>query len=121
MPRFVVIEHLSKRGEGLGNEILPWAKGFIASQVLGAQMVGPSWGLNRRKYWRNFKSSRLDFIPDLFLKSLPHFRFTENAFYETGASDFGEALQIWADKNNLFKKKNFIVSVGGMYGGYKAI
>ena len=84
-------------------------------------MVGPSWGLNRRKYWRNFETSRLDFIPDIFLKSLPRFRFTESDFYETESSDFGEAIQIWAEKNNLFKKKNFIVSVGGMYGGYKAI
>ena len=48
MARFVVAERLSVRWEGLGNEMIPWAKGFIASQVLNAHLVGPSWGLNRR-------------------------------------------------------------------------
>jgi hypothetical protein len=101
--------------------MIPWAKGFIASQVLNAHLVGPSWGLNRRRYWRNFKTSRLDFVGEELLRLLPHEAFAEEDYYDTGVADYGEALRVWALRKNLTRKRHFVVTVGGMDGGYLAI
>ncbi len=119
--RFVVARHLGRRGEGLGNEILPWAKGWIASQVLGAHLVGPAWGLNRRRYYRNFRTSRIDFFCEELLAHLPHHSFTEEDYRNTGEIDFGKAIRKWAESKNLPGKRSFIVTVDGMYGGYPCI
>jgi len=121
MTRFVVAERLSLRGEGLGNEMIPWAKGFIASQVLNAHLVGPSWGLNRRKYYRNFQTGRLDFVLEDVLKHLPHHEFTYEDYLSTGGVDFGKAIAKWAAIEGILKRRTFVVTVGGMWGGYPSI
>jgi hypothetical protein len=119
--RYVVARRLGVRGEGLGNEMLPWAKGMIASEVLNALLIGPSWGLNRRKYYRNFRTSRLDFLIEDALAHLPHYSFTERDYINSGEIDFGTALKSWADMHGLFSKRHFIVTVDGMYGSYACI
>lgn len=116
--RYVVARRLSRRGEGLGNEMLPWAKGMIASQVLNATLIGPSWGLNKRKYHRNFQASRLDFLLEDILVRLPHYYFAERDYIESGEVDFGAAIHSWARRHGLLRKKHFIVTVDGMYGSY---
>jgi hypothetical protein len=119
--RIVVARRLGIRGEGLGNEIVCCAKGFIASQVLNARLVGPSWGINKRKYYRNFDTSRLDVVLEELLTRLPHRAFTERDYRGTGEIDFGRALGRWAAEQGLTNKSSFIVTVDGMYGGYPAI
>jgi hypothetical protein len=119
--RFVVAKRSSRRGAGLGNEIFPWAKGWIASQVLDAHLVGPSWGINQRRYFRNFETSRLDFLLEDGLLRLPHYEFTEADFRAAGDIDFGVAIKRWADSKGLTNKSCYIVSVEGMWGGYVAI
>jgi hypothetical protein len=121
MARFVVAERTTLRGAGLANELIPWAKGFIASQVLNARLVGPAWGLNSRRYWRNFNTSRLDVIAEGLLRLLPHEAFTEEEYYATGIIDYGEAIRAWATRKGFFRRRHFIVTLGGMYGGYLAI
>ena len=119
--RIVVAKRLGRRGEGLGNEMLPWAKGWIASQVLDAHLVGPSWGVNRRKYYRNFGTSRFDFLLEDMLLRLPHHSITEDDYRATGETDFGLAVEKWARGKHLTKSGSYIVSVAGMWGGYPAI
>jgi hypothetical protein len=119
--RFVVAQRSSRRGEGLGNELLPWAKGWIASQQLDAHLVGPSWGLNRRQYFRNFQTTRLDFILEDALRRLPHSAFTEADYRAAGEIDFGAAIAKWAYQRHLNERSHFIVTVEGMAGGYAAI
>lgn len=119
--RFVVAKRHGRRGSGLGNEIFPWAKGWIASQVLRARLVGPSWGLNQRKYQRNFGTSNLDFLAEDTLSHLPHYAFTEKEYRATGEIDFGAAIQKWAAARGLKKRSSYIVSVEGMWGGYPSI
>jgi hypothetical protein len=121
MTRFVVAERLSLRGEGLGNEMISWAKGFIASQVLNAHLFGPSWGLNKRKYYRNFRTGRLDFVFEDLLKRLPHHAFTHESYLATGEVDFGKAIEKWAAAENIVTQRTFVASVGGMWGGYPSI
>jgi hypothetical protein len=119
--RFVVAERHGRRGGGLGNEIFPWAKGWIASQVLDARLIGPSWGLNPRKYQRNFRTSRLDVLLEDALAHLPHHAFTESEYRTTGEIDFGAAIRKWAAARGLENKSSFIVGVEGMWGGYPSI
>lgn len=119
--KIVVARRLGMRGEGLGNEIIPWAKGMIASQVLSAILIGPSWGLNKRRYYRNFETSRLDFLLEDALLRLPNYNFTKRDYIESCKVDFGAAIEWWAGRHKLFRKKNFIVTVDGMYGGYASI
>ena len=119
--RIVVAHRHGRRGEGLGNEMLPWAKGWIASQVLDAHLVGPSWGMNKRRYYRNFGTSRFDVLLEEFILRLPHHDFTEREYRATGEVDFGAAIVRWARSRELDDKASLIVSVGGMWGGYPSI
>jgi hypothetical protein len=119
--RFVVAKRQGRRGGGLGNEILPWAKGWIASQVLDAHLVGPSWGMNKRRYDRNFGTSRLDFLLEDALLRLPHYEFTQADYQATCEIDFRTALEKWASVRGLTKNGSYIVSVEGMWGGYPSI
>lgn len=119
--RVVVAKRTGRRGAGLGNELIAWGKGWIASQVLRARLVGPSWGLNQRRYDRNFGTSRLDFVLEEALQRLPHMAFTESDYRATGEPDFGRALALWAGERGLLQRSSFIVTVEGMWGGYRAI
>lgn len=119
--RIVVAKRHGRRGAGLGNEIIPWAKGWIASQVLGAHLVGPSWGINPRQYHRNFRTSRLDFLLEDALQCLPHYAFTERDYRDSKEIDFGAALRKWATAKGIASKRSYIVSVDGMWGGYPSI
>jgi hypothetical protein len=101
--------------------MISWAKGFIASQVLNAHLVGPSWGLNRRKYYKNFQTGRLDFALEDLLMHLPHHAFTREDYLATGEVDFGKAIAKWAAAGNLVNRRTFVASVGGMWGGYPSI
>ena len=119
--RIVVAERRGKRGEGLGNECFAWAKGWIAAQVLDAHLVGPAWGLNARRYYRNFGTSRLDVVAEELLRRLPHHAFTEADYRATGQVDYRDAIKHWADMKGLGRSGSYIVSVTGMFGGYPAI
>lgn len=119
--RIVVAKRTGRRGAGLGNELIPWGKGWIASQVLGAHLIGPSWGLNQRRYDRNFSTSRFDFVLEDVLQRLPHYSFTESDYRATGELDFGRALSLWAEARGLKRRSSCIVTVEGMWGGYRAI
>jgi len=109
------------RGAGLGNELFPWAKGWIASQVLDARLVGPSWGRSRRGYYRDFGASRLDFVLEKALLRLPHHAFTESDYRATGEVDFGRAIERWGATRGVTREGSFVVSVEGMWGGYPSI
>ena len=119
--RFVVAERRGKRGEELGNECFAWAKGWIASQVLDAHLVGPAWGINARRYYRNFGTSRLDVAMEELLRRLPHHAFTEAAYRATGQVDYRDAIELWTRSEGLGRSGSYIVMVNGMYGGYPAI
>jgi hypothetical protein len=110
------------RGAGLANELIPWAKAWLAAQVLGGRCLHPAWGLNPRKYWRDFRTSRCDWLLQRVLSaSLPSFTFTEADYAATGTLDFAEAIDKWAGSQQLRHKGAWILEVGGMWGGYGSI
>ena len=116
------IPKVTGRGAGLGNELVPWAKAFIASSELGIPCGHPAWGLNRQRYWEYFGTSRFDWVGHhLLSKSLPSFTFTEADYFATGKKEFGQAIRAYADIKGLKSKAAFVLWVEGMWGGYYAI
>lgn len=116
------IPSVSGRGAGLGNELYPWAKSWLAAQVIGGRALSPAFGLNERQYWRYFDTSRLDWLTHrALLASLPRYRFTEEDYLSTGEQDFRKALEVFADRLGWREKSLFALEVGGMWGGHLAI
>ncbi len=116
------IPKVTGRGAGLGNELIPWAKAFIAGSELGIPFFHPAWGLNRLRYWEYFGTSRLDWIMHYVIgKSIPSYIFTEEDYFSTGEKDFGRAVRVFADANALNSKSAYVLWVEGMWGGYYAI
>lgn len=119
--RLCIPETFGSRGAGLGNELFPWAKAFLASQALGARMFHPAWGLNPRHYYRDFSTSRLDWLVQRAIKTvMPVVRFEEADYQATGKGDFEDAILHFAT-NELHHRHGYVLSVGGMWGGFCAI
>jgi hypothetical protein len=107
------------RGAGLGNELIPWARSFLAAQVLGAAALPPAFGINRRRYWRHFGTPRYDWLAHRALeKVLPVFEFTEADHQRHGAGDVVKTFRGFAEENDLFNRSAYVVVTEGMWGGY---
>jgi hypothetical protein len=113
---------IGRRHQGLGNELIPWAKAFIASQELGIKFLPPALGLNDRRYYEYFGTSRFDWIYYAILKKiLPCFVFTEAEYQATGEKDFGSAIRVYADRNNLKNKRSYALLTEGLWGNWYSI
>jgi hypothetical protein len=120
--RLCIPETFGRRGAGLGNELYPWAKAFLASQVLNAEPVHPAWGLNQRHYHRDFGTSRLDWVMQGMARlALPVVRFDEAAYRATGKDDYQDAVTVFAAAKGLDRRRHFVFSAEGMWGGFLAI
>lgn len=110
------------RGAGLGNELIPWAKAFIASEILGARLVHPAWGLNPRNYSALFGTSKLDWLHNRALATvLPRFTLTEEDFQASGGEDFAVAVKEFDAKHGLSARGSWLFEAEGMWGGYRSI
>lgn len=106
------------RGAGLGNEMIVWAKAFIAGQILGLAVEHPAWGLNQRRYDRYFGTSRSDWIRHRALKAgLPFFRFDDAARLRHGGA-LEPALRAFAAEHGLPRRGPYVLGVHGMGGGF---
>lgn len=111
-----------RRGSGLGNALIPWAKAFIASRELNATLLSPTWGLNPRGYRRDFGTSRLDWLAQLgLLALLPQVSFSESEFLECGETDYAVALGAFAKRTGLRRRSAFVFVADGMWGGFQAL
>lgn len=120
--RLCMPETFGRRGAGLGNELFPWAKAFLASQALGARLAHPAWGLNPRQYHRDFGTSRFDWVHQAIVKlAMPTIDFDEQDYRATGKDDFQEAVTAFAFHHNLAGRRHFVFKVSGMWGGFHAI
>jgi hypothetical protein len=107
------------QGHGLGNEFVPWARAFLASQVLGAKLLPPAFGLNRRGYWRHFGSPPDDWIYHRALERLlPAVHFTEADYLVHGGGDVVTALRSFADAHRLHRRAAYVLVTEGLWGGY---
>ena len=111
-----------RRGAGLGNEVLPWAKAFLGAQELGLTGLHPAWGLNARGYSSDFETSRFDWLTHRSLRlALPTTRITAAMVRETGEDDYARALRALARELPLKRSRPHVVVHEGMNGGYHGI
>jgi hypothetical protein len=109
-------------GYGLGNDLIPWAKGYILSKELGAKLLHPAWGNNPRGYWRYFGTSRLDWQwYRVLVRLLPQYKFDEHTYREIGENDFEKACRLFAEKYHLYDKQAYIITITGHWGAFSGI
>lgn len=116
------IPRVRNRGHGLGNEIVPWARAFLAAQLLNAKLLPPAFGLNRRGYWRHFKTSPDDWIYHRVLqKILPVVEFTEADYLAHGGGSAVTALCSFIAQHKLHERRVFAFVTEGLWGGYSHV
>lgn len=113
---------VQRRGAGLGNELIPWARSFLAAQVIGARSLPPAFGMNTRRYWRHFGTPRYDWIAHRALQSaLPIIHFGEADYLRHGGGNVADAFRYFADTHHLHRRTAYVVVTEGMWGGYRHI
>lgn len=113
---------IGRRHQGLGNELIPWAKAFIAARELNIKFLPPALGLNDRRYYEYFGRSRFDWIYYAILKQvLPCYVFTEEEYEATGEKDFARAVRIYADKKGLANKGSYAFLTEGLWGNWYSV
>ena len=113
------IAQVRKRGYGLGNELIPWARALLAAQVLDARFLPPAFGLNRRRYWRHFDTPRYDWLRNRALQRLlPRVEFTEADWRRHGGGDVLPALRAFAAEHRLLERRAYVFTTTGLWGGY---
>lgn len=118
----VCIPKVTHRGAGLGNELIPWARAIVASNVLGANVLLPAFGFNQRKYWRHFGTPRRDWVTHKIIETvLPEFEFTVNDFLDGGGDSLSEAIQCFSIKHKLSDRHAWAFTTQGMWGSYHHI
>ena len=113
------LSRVKNRGYGLGNELLPWARAFLASQVLNAKLLPPAFGMNRRAYWWHFHTPPDDWIYHRALEYLlPVVEFTEVDYLTHGGGDVVTALKGFAAAQRLHERRAYVLVTDGLWGGY---
>ena len=111
-----------RRGHGLGNELLPWARAFLASQVLNARLLTPAFGMNRRGYWRDFHTAPDDWIYHRAIEQLlPVVEFAEADYLAHGGGDVVRALRSFAAEHKLYSRHFFVLTTDGLWGGFQHV
>lgn len=109
-------------GYGLGNDLIPWAKGYILASLTGAQLLHPAWGNNARGYARFFGTSSLDWQwYRLLVRALPKVPFTEDEYRAIGENDFAKAAATFVTKQRLRERRHYVVTVTGPWGAYSGL
>jgi hypothetical protein len=113
------LARVRNQGYGLGNELVPWARAFLASEVLGARLLPPAFGLNRREYWRHFRTPPDDWIYNRAIERLlPTVRFAEADWLAHGGDDVVTALRSFARARNLLRRSAYVFVTEGLWGGF---
>ena len=116
------VPRVAKRGYGLGNEFIPWARAFLASRLLRAKLLPPAFALNRRRYWRQFDTPLDDWIRNRAIEHLlPAVEFTEADYLEHGGGDVVNALRGFAKARGLYDRASYVLTTTGIWGGLKHI
>ena len=116
------IPHVTGRGSGLGNELIPWARAILIGSILGVKALPPAFGLNSRKYWKYFQTFRFDYISNRIIENvLPNIEFTEKDFYDYGGGSLTLAVNNFSEKHRLSERNSWVVTTKGMWGGCRHI
>jgi hypothetical protein len=122
MPLRFSMPLVTKRGAGLGNELITWAKAYVGARALGIRALHPAWGLNRRRYWTLFGTSRSDwFVHKAVWHGLPHFEFRENDLDRAAGETLHDAVLRFAEKHDLRRRRAYVLGFSGLWGEYSYI
>lgn len=118
----ICLPRVRGRGHGLGNELIPWARAHLAAEELGARLVAPAFGRNRRRYGRHFGTPWYDFLRNRALPLLaPTIVFDEAAWRRHGAGDVRAAVRGFAVEAGLERRRSWVLVTEGMWGGYRPL
>jgi hypothetical protein len=110
------------RGAGLGNEVIPWGKAFLAARALDLKLVDPPWWLNKRPYGRELQTSVLRTAEYLALRAMPTISIDSAKVKSLGSWDYFDAMmELKADQHSLPRSRPVLLHSSGMDGGYLAI
>ncbi|MDV6233171.1 O-fucosyltransferase family protein [Rhodococcus cercidiphylli] len=109
----------SRRGAGLGNEVIPWAKAYIASVELDARLIDTPWSLNPRGYRKDFLSRRSDRLTYTAAGMLP--RIEINRELAMAHDDYVDVVRDLVDEVSTLAKPTVLWHSSGMSGGYYGI
>ena len=95
---------------------------FWRRRSLNAKLLPPAFGLNRRGYWRHFKTSPDDWIYHRALqKLLPVVEFTEADYLAHGGGSAVTALCSFIAEHKLHERRVFAFVTEGLWGGYSHV
>lgn len=118
--RWSVGKQISPRGAGLGNEIFPWAKAYLAAQALNLVCIEPAWRLNPRRYDRQLGGKFHDSARHLLARALPSVEITSAMYQSTAVVDYYEAIRCLQPRQ-IDTQRPVLLHSSGMSGGYLAI
>lgn len=110
------------RGAGLGNEVIPWGKAFLAARALDLKLVDPPWWLNKRPYGRELHASVWRTAEYLTLRGMPTASIDSAMLESLGSWDYFDAMMhLKEDQPSLLQSRPVLLHTSGMAGGYLAI
>jgi hypothetical protein len=122
MVKYSLPEITGARGAGLGNEVIPWGKAFLAARALGLKLVDPPWWLNKRPYGRELHATRWGTAEYLALRAMPTISIDSAMVESLGSWDYFDAMmKLKADRYPLLRSRPVLLHSSGMDGGYLAI
>ena len=106
------------RGAGLGNQVIPMGKAWIAAQILGKKYIEMPWSLNPRGYRGELGVSRVQSLEYFGAQIFSKERIGEQEFIESGILDYADFISA---KYDGISAPCTVVNNSGMVGGYRAI
>jgi hypothetical protein len=112
----------STRGAGLGNEVIPWAKAFIAARELNLELSSPAWMFNAYGLGSAFGWTRSSLAAsEMIARSPRSVEVTEEMYRKTGESDYGRAIRQLSAEHRWRERRHLTLVHRGMWGGYLAV
>ncbi len=118
MPLRYCLPRVNRQGHGLDG-LVPWARAFLAAQVLDATLLPPAFDLHRCGYWRDLHPSLYRrFYHRAVEQSLPKVEFTEADYLAHGGGDVVPTLHSFARAHRLARRAMWVFVTAGSWGGF---
>lgn len=110
----------SRRGAGLGNEVLGWAKAYLGGRELGLRVVEPPWSINPRPYRKELNRGLInDLVYGAVRLSKPQ-EISLAMVRSAGSLDYVDVLRELVERGAIAEGRSVLHS-SGMFGGYRSI
>jgi hypothetical protein len=118
LPLRYCLPRVSRQGYGLDG-LVPWARAFLAAQVLDATLLAPAFDLNRCGYWREPHTPPYRWFYRRAIEHvLPKVEFTQADYLAHGGGDVVPTLRSFARARRLPRRAMFMFVTEGAWGGF---